>query len=115
MHEVFEKPGRSASQDMHELTAAILLNPLHGAAVAEPRPVAAYRVGVPSFWVLLLTSSMMLKLLPRGRPKVSLVANFETSAVDASGYTRPNGLATNHGALDGTNAIFCRLAGRRAR
>ena len=114
MHEVLKKPGRSASQDRHELTAAILLNPLHGAAVAEPRPVAAYRVGVPSFRVLLLTPSMTLKLLARGRPTVSLVANFETSAVDASGYTRPNGLATNHGAVDGTNAIVRRLAGQRA-
>ena len=41
MHEVLEEPGRSASQDRHELTAAVLLNPLHGAAVAEPRPVCS--------------------------------------------------------------------------
>jgi hypothetical protein len=52
--------------------------------------------------------SMTLKLLVRGKPTASLVANFETSAVDASGYTVPSGLATNHGGEDGTNAIVRR-------
>ena len=67
MHEVLERPGRSASQDRHELTAAILLNPLHS-SLQQP----ACRVGVPSFRVLLMMPSMTLKLLARTRQADSI-------------------------------------------